>query len=246
METKKSFDTNSNVYTIIYASVLVIIVALMLAFTSSALKSKQLTNVELDRKKQILSSIAVSTDGQDASALYDKYITESVITDINAKILSTDKGETFAVNVAEESAKKDVSTRRLPVYIATVDGATKYIFPVRGAGLWGAIWGYVALNDDKNTVFGVYYSHASETPGLGADIVEDKFKSQFPGKKIFNAANKFVSIAVMKAGQKAIDQDQVDAIAGGTITSKGLETMLLNSIGQYEKYLTTNSEEVQE
>ncbi len=246
MKTKKSLDTNSNAYTIIYASVLVIIVALMLAFTSSSLKSKQLTNIELDRKKQILSSIAVSTDGQDASALYDQYITESVITNINAEILSTDKDETFAVNVAEENGKKDASTRRLPIYIATVNGETKYVFPVRGAGLWGPIWGYVALNADKNTVFGVYYSHASETPGLGADIVQDKFKSQFPGKKMFNAANEFVSIAVMKAGQIAANQDQVDAIAGGTITSKGLEAMLLNSIGQYEKYLTTNAEEVQE
>ncbi len=237
METKKSkIDTNSNVYTIVYASVMVVIVALLLAFTSSALKEIQLKNIELDRMKQILSSLNVEIEG-DASQMYAEYIQASAITNTKGEVLSTDVKEAFAVNVASESAIKDAAQRQLPVYIATIDGATKYILPVRGAGLWGAIWGYVALNDDASTVYGVYYSHASETPGLGANIVEDAFTSQFPGKKVFNAMGEFVSIAVMKAGQRAAGQDQVDAIAGGTITSKGLESMLLNSIGQYENYL---------
>ncbi len=240
METKKSkIDTNSNTYTIIYASVMVVIVALLLAFASSALKETQLKNVELDRMKQILTSLNLEIEG-DASDMYAEYIKESVITNTSGEILSTDVAEAFAVNVASESAIKDAAQRKLPVYIATIGGDKKYVIPVRGAGLWGAIWGYVALNDDMSTIYGVYYSHASETPGLGANIVEDAFKSQFPGKKMFNAAGEFVSIAVMKAGQVAVGQDQVDAIAGGTITSKGLENMLLNSIQQYENYLTSN------
>jgi Na+-transporting NADH:ubiquinone oxidoreductase subunit C len=127
-----------------------------------------------------------------------------------------------------------------------MEGQTKYIIPLRGAGLWGPIWGYVALNDDKNTVFGTYFSHASETPGLGAEIALPKFQQEFVGKHILNDRNEFVSIAVMKAGQNSDTQEQVDAISGGTITSKGVEAMLLNSIGQYEAFLNKSNGGTQE
>lgn len=254
VEIKKSkgIDTNNNLYTIIYAVVLVAVVALMLAFVAGSLKSKQTGNVALDKKKQILSAINIDTKGGDANKIYDEYITESELIDINGKVLSTDREATFAVDVTKENSKA-AAERQLPIYIATIKGEKKYIFPVRGAGLWGAIWGYIALNEDKNSVYGVYYSHASETPGLGAEITTPKFREQFIGKRILNAANEFVSIAIMKAGQLAQGKDQVEALAGGTITSVGVEDMLFNSLGQYKNYFkqtvvaeteTINQEEV--
>ena len=238
-------DTNKNSYTIIYAAVMVIVVALLLALVSSGLKETQTTNVKLDKKKQILSALQINLEDQDAAALYDQYIVKELVVNTKADILSEVKGEAFDIDVVKETAKP-LEDRKLPVYVAQMEGQIKYIIPLRGAGLWGPIWGYVALNDDKNTVFGTYFSHASETPGLGAEIALPKFQQQFVGKHILNDRNEFVSIAVMKAGQNSDTQEQVDAISGGTITSKGVEAMLLNSIGQYEAFLNKSNGGTQE
>ena len=238
-------DTNKNSYTIIYAAVMVVIVALLLALVSSGLKETQTTNVKLDKKKQILSALQINLEDQDAAALYDQYIVKELVVNTKADILSEVKGEAFDIDIVKEAAKP-LESRHLPIYVAQLEGQTKYIIPLRGAGLWGPIWGYVALNDDKNTVFGTYFSHASETPGLGAEIALPKFQQEFVGKHILNDRNEFVSIAVMKAGQKSDTQEQVDGISGGTITSKGVEAMLLNSIGQYEAFLNKSNGGTQE
>ncbi len=238
-------DTNKNSYTIIYAAVMVVIVALLLALVSSGLKETQTTNVKLDKKKQILSALQINLEDQDAAALYDQYIVKELVVNTKADILSEVKGEAFDIDIVKEAAKP-LESRQLPIYVAQLEGQTKYIIPLRGAGLWGPIWGYVALNDDKNTVFGTYFSHASETPGLGAEISLPKFQQEFVGKHILNDRNEFVSIAVMKAGQTSDTQEQVDAISGGTITSKGVEAMLLNSIGQYEAFLIKSNGGTQE
>ncbi len=238
-------DTNKNSYTIIYAAVMVIVVALLLALVSSGLKETQTTNVKLDKKKQILSALQINLEDQDAAALYDQYIVKELVVNTKAEILSEVRGQAFDIDVVKETAKP-LEDRKLPVYVAQMEGQIKYIIPLRGAGLWGPIWGYVALNDDKNTVFGTYFSHASETPGLGAEIALPKFQQEFVGKHILNDRNEFVSIAVMKAGQNSDTQEQVYAISGGTITSKGVEAMLLNSIGQYEAFLNKSNGGTQE
>jgi Na+-transporting NADH:ubiquinone oxidoreductase subunit C len=215
---------------------MVVVVALLLALVSSGLKDIQNNNVKLDKKKQILSSLNIQLDGQDANTLYEQHIVKELVLNIKGEVVSEKMGEAFVIDVIKENAKAEAE-RQLPLYVAEVDGQTKYIITMRGAGLWGPIWGYIALNDDKNTVFGTYFSHASETPGLGAEIALPAFQSKFVGKHILNDARDFVSIAVMKPGQTAEGQDYVDGISGGTITSKGVEAMLLKSIGQYEAYL---------
>lgn len=228
-------NTNNNGYTLIYATVMVVIVALMLALVSGALKDTQNANVKLDKKKQILSSLKVDIDGKDAAALYDKYIVSGMVIDSKAKVLSNSKEEAFDIDVIKELSKK-LDARRLPVYVANVDGKTKYIIPLQGTGLWGPIWGYIALNDDRNTIYGSFFSHASETPGLGSNIADAPFQEQFKGKHILNDKNEFVSVAVMKVGKIAEGKEQVDAIAGGTITSKGVEKMLLDCLSQYDEF----------
>lgn len=229
-------NTNKNSYTLIYAVVMVVVVALLLALVSSGLKDIQNNNVKLDKKKQILSSLNIQLDGLDANTLYEQHIVKELVLNIKGEVVSEKMGEAFVIDVIKENAKAEAE-RQLPLYVAEVDGQTKYIITMRGAGLWGPIWGYIALNDDKNTVFGTYFSHASETPGLGAEIALPAFQNKFVGKHILNDARDFVSIAVMKPGQTAEGQDYVDGISGGTITSKGVEAMLLKSIGQYEAYL---------
>ena len=229
-------NTNKNSYTIIYATIMVVIVALLLALVSGALKEKQTANVELDKKKQILSSLNVETAGQDAEAMFYKFIPKAIVVNGKGEVISEDPIKAFNLDIKKE-LDKPIDKRELPVYVATVDGQTKYILSVRGAGLWGPIWGYVAFNDDKNTVFGSFFTHASETPGLGAEIATKHFQNEFIGKKIKNSDNKFISIAIVKPGQHVEDKDYVDGISGGTITSKGVEKMLLSSIGQYEPFL---------
>ncbi|HHT60572.1 MAG: NADH:ubiquinone reductase (Na(+)-transporting) subunit C [Paludibacteraceae bacterium] len=226
---KKTFNKNSNTYILVYTAVIVVIVSLLLSFTSAMLKARQDDNVKLDTKKQILSSLPTLdlTQG-DVATLYANTIVAYELLDVEGNVVSKlDPVDDFDVKAAEG---------QLPLYVANVDGATKYIIPLNGAGLWGAIWGYIALNDDKNTVYGVYFSHASETPGLGSNIATPKFQKQFEGKQIMNNGV-FVSIAIVKEGQKVVGQDQVDGISGSTITSKGVESMLKNSIGAYSAFL---------
>ncbi len=155
-------NTNSNSYTIIYASVMVVIVAFLLAFVSSSLKATQDKNVQLDTKKQILAALNIK-NVEDADAEYQKYVKGDMLMNVDGT-LTENTGE-FATNYEKEVKEH----QRLHVFVCDVDGQTKYVVPVYGAGLWGGIWGYVALNEDKDTVYGVYFSHASETPGLGTE-----------------------------------------------------------------------------
>ena len=227
-------NTNSNTYTIIYASVMVVIVAFLLAFVSSALKSKQDKNIELDTKKQILSALNVR-DIKDADAEYNKIIKADMLLNQDGSLSENAQGFTTAF---EKEAKEN---NRLHVFVADVNGEKKYVVPVYGAGLWGAIWGYVALNADKNTIYGTYFSHASETPGLGAEIATDHFQSEFKDKKVMN--NDKVALSVVKNGHVTDAAHEVDGISGGTITSNGVDAMLKACLESYNSFLTKNVEE---
>jgi len=227
-------DKNSNTYTFIYSSVMVILVAAALAFTNGALKEKQAKNEDIDKMSQILRSVKIQATLDNAEDLYNKTVTTAYVLDSKGNVTISDAREAFIVNISKE-VLKPVEERKLPVYEALVGGEKKYILPVYGAGLWGPIWGYVSLNADKKTIFAASFSHKGETPGLGAEINTMKFQKQFEGKEILKEGS-FKSIAVLKSGQKVEGQDTVDGISGGTITSKGLEAMLKNSLSAYDAF----------
>lgn len=221
--------TNSNSYTIIYAAVMVIIVAFMLAFVSSSLRDRQNRNVEFDTKKQILSALNVR-NVEDVENTYKKYVKQDMLMQADGTLTENQDGFSTAY-------EKEVKTnKRYHVFVAEKDGDTKYVFPVYGTGLWGAIWGYVALNSDKNTVYGVYFSHASETPGLGAEIATEHFQTLFSGKKAVD--NGQIVLGVVKNGKVENPECQVDGISGGTITSDGVNLMLKNCLSNYKNFLT--------
>lgn len=231
-EAKKGIDKNSDVYAVLYSAVVVVIVAFLLAGVSSALKPMQDANVELDKKKQILASLN-ERNLPDAAATYDALIVADPIVDAQGNVVAENGG----FEVANDAVNED----NLPLYIAKIDGATKYILPMTGNGLWGGIWGYLAINDDCNTIYGVYFSHASETPGLGAEIAGDKFQGRFPGKKVYGE-NGEVALSVMK---KSADADfHVDAVSGATITSNGVDAMLKLKLLPYYKYLNSLTKSV--
>ena len=221
-------NTNSNSYTIIYAAIMVVIVAFLLAFVSSSLKDMQNANVKNDTKKQILSAINV-TEVTDADAEFAKYEVKDMLAQADGT-LAAYEGE------FNTSYKGEIAENRLHVFECKVDGATKYILPIYGAGLWGPIWGYVALNDDKDTVYGVYFNHAGETPGLGAEITTPKFQAPFVGKKVLE--NGEVGLSVVKAGKVAKPDYEVDGISGGTITSQGVDAMLKDCLKLYKPFLS--------
>ncbi len=226
-------NRESNIYTIIYASGMVILVALLLAFTSQALQKKQQQNESVDKMRQILRSINVDATNAQAEADYKKLITDSFVIDANG---NKTEGDAFETDLVDELAKPEAD-RKYPVFIATIDSEQKYVLAMRGAGLWGPIWGYISVNNDKNTVFGADFGHAGETPGLGAEINKPAFGHEFIGKHINNREGKFVSIAIVKPGKSVVGQDYVDGISGGTITSQGVNAMLQHSIGAYDKFL---------
>lgn len=225
---KKGLDTNSDIYAILYSVVVVVIVAFLLAGVSSALKPKQDANVELDKKKQILASLNIK-DQVDAASVYANVIKADPIVNAEGNVVAQEGG--FAV------ANEEVNDANLPLYLAEVDGAKKYIIPMTGNGLWGGIWGYLALNDDCNTIYGVYFSHASETPGLGAEIASDKFQSRFPGREVYRDGN--VALTIVK--KVTDDAVEVNAISGATITCNGVNDMLQRKLAPYKAYLSSNA-----
>ena len=226
-------NKQGNTYTILYASIMVVIVAALLAIVSVSLKPMQQANIEIDKKKQILTSVNLAPTTQNAVELYGKYIIDSYVVDANAaKVEGVDA---FTVDVAAQ-VKKDATERQLPVFVAQLDnGDIKYILPIYGAGLWGPIWGYIAVDADGNTIYGSYFAHQGETPGLGAEIETPTFQSQFSDKSLFRD-DEFRSVAVSKVGQEPTDRDYVHAISGGTITSQGVGAMFENSLAPYESF----------
>ncbi|MDR3060630.1 MAG: NADH:ubiquinone reductase (Na(+)-transporting) subunit C [Dysgonamonadaceae bacterium] len=226
-------NKEGNSYTLVYASIVVILVAVALAFVSQTLRPQQAKNEAIDKMQQILGSLHVTTTGANAEMEYKKLITDSYVVNVKGEKI---EGDAFVTEPAEELNKPE-SERKYPVYEAMIDGKKKYILSMRGTGLWGPIWGFMALNDDKNTVYGASFGHAGETPGLGAEIDKPAFGKEFIGKKFFNHEGQFVSIAIVKPGKIAQGKDYVDGISGGTITSQGVDAMLSNSIGAYHEFL---------
>ena len=203
--------TNSNSYTIIYSAVIVVIVAFLLAFVYQALKPRQDANVALDQKKQILNSL-------------------------NIRDLGNEETEATYKKVVKSEQKVNEGT----IYTCDIDGQTKYVFTVKGMGLWGGINGFISVNDDKNTVYGAYFNHEGETAGLGAEI-KDKadWQKKFQGKKLFKEGDtQNIALSVKKKVENT--SNEVDAVTGATLTSNGVAEMLSNKekgLGQYLEFL---------
>lgn len=227
-------DRNSNTYTFIYAAVMVILVAAVLASAAMALRPRQDKNVEIEKKQNILASVNIESTFETADNIYAEQIRNQYV--VNSKGEVVEGEDAFTIDLKKEKAKKP-EERLLPVFECQTESGLKYIFPLRGAGLWGPIWGFVSLNDDMSTIFGANFDHQGETPGLGAEISTSWFQEEFKGKKIFDDSGNLVSVTVKKAGQEAPADHSVDGISGGTITSKGLEQMLLEDFNSYKEFL---------
>lgn len=245
MEEKSVNKTNSNGYTFMFAIILVVVVAALLAFAATSLQPIQQKNVRQEKKQNILATVGVDSvevDGQKvpltrdlADEFFDKYITESVALKEDGSV--DDSVDAFEVDLAKE-LKKPVSDQIYPLYIANIEGSKYYIVPLRGKGLWDAIWGYISLKDDINTVKGAVFDHKGETPGLGAEITKDWFQQRFQDEKVFDGNGNLIGVSVAKGslGNGNKDDNRVDAISGATITGRGVSDMISERLKHYLPY----------
>ena len=236
-EGKRKIDTNSNAYTLVYSAVLVIVVAFLLAFVSSYLKSMQDVNVALDKKRQILSALNMRglSDGE-VAAKYKEVVVSDDIMDESGNVVK--KGSQGGESVGFKLNSADYKAGRLALYVCRVDGETKYVIPVYGMGLWGPISGYIATDYDKNTVYGAYFTHESETAGLGAEIKDNvAWQEQFRGKKITVPGREGIALEVVKKNEVTDPSVQCDAVTGATLTTDGVSLMLKDCLGKYLEFL---------
>ena len=228
-----AIDKNSNAYTFGFAILMVIVVGSLLAVASQGLKTRQEKNATDKKMMSILSAININATRENAKEMYNKYVIDSKI--ISGKDLNA---EAFNVDIKKEFRDKNISVsdRNYPLYICEKDGDKYYIIPVVGTGLWGPIWGFVALESDFKTIYGANFDHKSETPGLGAEIKYASYSDQYTGETISDTTGSFQPIIVVKDGSGSGINSKVDGITGGTITSKGVEEMTTRTLEVYVNY----------
>ena len=239
----------SNTYIIVFSAVLTIVLGGLLSLANQGLKPMQQKSVELDTKSKILSAVT-DLKGKKGQVILDLYgeTIESIVVNIDGEVV--EKDEKGAPIVAEnvdiaKNYKKAPEDRLYPVFkfhqAGNKDIVESYIFPIYGKGLWGPIWGFIALETDLNTIKGVSYDHKTETPGLGARITTKEISDRYIGKKVFNDGGEIVSV-VMRKGENnpasLLDEHHVDGLSGATLTAKGVNEMLESYFMHYEGFIS--------
>ena len=237
-------NTDSNKHTYLFAAIMVITVAFVLSFTSESLKELKVDNIKKEKMQNILFAAGINVSRDESEKLYTQYIVEELSLTNNGDIDNTVSA--FNINLSLE-IKKDINNQRFPLYVANIDDNRYYIIPLRGNGLWNAIWGYMALKQDVNTIKGVSFGHQAETAGLGAEITEDWFTNSFVDEKILNDNGDFVGVYVTKTNNDPDNTDkndnEVDAISGATITGDGVADMIKERLENYLPYFNNISYE---
>ena len=236
----------SNLYTFLFVGIMIVGIASILAYTSQTLKPMQDENVKNEKMQNILSTVGINVSREEAEKSYKKYIVEELALKIDGSI--NENINPFSdLNLAKE-LKKDYEDQHFPLYVAEINSEKYYIIELRGTGLWDAIWGYISLKSDFNTVNGVSFDHKGETAGLGAEITKEWFKESFKDEKIFNSNGELVGIKVLKGNNDPnnIDKDdhEVDAISGSTITGDGVTDMIYERVNNYLPYLSLINDKV--
>ena len=232
-------NRDSNIYTFLFVGIMIVGIASILAYTSQTLKPMQDENVKNEKMQNILSTVGINVSREKAEESYSKYITQELALKMDGTV--NESLNPFSnLNLAKEF-KKDYKDQHFPLYIDDIDSERYYIIELRGVGLWDAIWGYISLKSDFNTINGVSFDHKGETAGLGAEITKDWFKDSFIDEKVFNKQGQLVGITVLKGNNDPNNSDkddhEVDAISGSTITGDGVTDMIKERLNNYLPYL---------
>ena len=238
--------TDSNGYTMMFAVIMVFVVGSLLAFLASSLKPAIKENERIEKQQNILYAMGVNENDASnanfvstkvAGAEFKKYIKKQLVLEGNKVSESQDA---YLIDVKKQQANaKEGKVRKLPLFVGEKEGKTFYVAPIRGKGLWDAIWGYVSM-DENMVVQGAYFDHKGETPGLGANIKQRYFMDDFIGEHLMTEAGVFKGITVKKGNNDAVNEDktdyEVDAIAGATITGDGVSAMIKKDLSLYVSY----------
>ena len=240
----------SNTYIIIFSVILTVVCGLLLSGSSQLLGPIQQKAIELDTKKQILGAVMSSDElaamsPEDITAYYENHIA-SIVVNIEGEEVTEVEGTAVTAETVDigSNYKRAPEDRLYHVFIyheeGNPDNISAYILPLYGAGLWNAIWGYMALQSDLNTIEGVTFAHAGETPGLGARITEEGVQQRYQGKEIWSEGGELESVVMMKGEGRDYSNDphKVDGLSGATITAVGVNNMLKNYLGYYEAFLS--------
>lgn len=235
-------NKESNSYIFMYSTILVVVAAAVLAVAAVGLKPFQKKNQEIEKMQQLLTSAGIENDVKNAEELYKNCFVKELAVNKKGEIVSVYEngkqieGEVrpFDIELSKELAKGEQA--QFPIFVCKQEGKTIYVVPVHGKGLYDAIWGNIAIEEDLNTVAGALFDHKGETPGLGAEITNPNFPAKFKGKQIFE--NDEVKLAVVK-GKKTAENFQVDAVTGATNTSNGVSNMLKDCLSNYVEYFKT-------
>ena len=240
-------NTDKNSYTLLFAIGMTIVVGTLLAAIDSSLRERINTNKILEKQQNILYAIGIN-DNEGSSVRFiskdkapiefDKYVINQIYIQ-GGKIIEDEEAYLIEVKKEKTLAKDASYNRRLPLFIAEKDGKKYYVAPIRGNGLWNAIWGYVSM-DENMIIQGAYFDHQAETPGLGANINQRFFMDDFIGENLLDSNGNFRGITVSKKNldprNEIKDDNEVDAIAGATITGDGVSAMIKSDLGLYVPY----------
>jgi len=245
-----AINTEKNSYTIIFAIIMVVVVGSLLAFAAEGLKGKITENKRIEKQQNILYALGINENDERSAVFVSKnLVAEKFSEHITKQIIIqgdniTEDAEAYLIDIKkEQAAAKDASyKRRLPLFISETESETYYVAPIRGKGLWDAIWAYVAM--DKNMVVqGIFLDHKGETPGLGANINQRFFMDDFIGEHLNNESGVFTGIKVAKGNGDPKNErktdNKVDAIAGSTITGDGVSAMIKSELKLYTPYFKT-------
>ena len=245
-----ALNTEKNTYTLLFAVGLVVIVGTLLAAIDSSLKDKIRINKILEKQQNILYAIGINENegnsvnfiaADKAEQEFNKYITKQIYIQ-GDQIIEDDKAYLIDVKKQKALAKDPSHKRKLPLFIANKDGRNLYVAPIRGKGLWDAIWAYVSV-DENMIIRGIYFDHKAETPGLGANIKQRFFMDDFIGESLLDIQGNFKGVTVSKTNLDPKNEDkydnEVDAIAGSTITGDGVTAMIRSDLSLYQPYFNS-------
>ncbi len=233
-----AIDKNSNGYTFAFAIIMVVVVGTLLASASLGLKDRQDKNASDKKMISILSAVNIEATRENAQEMFNEYVVDSLSKVVSGKNIGE---RSFDIDIKKEYRDKTLTAkdRNYPLYVCEKDSTRYYVIPVVGTGLWGPIWGFVALESDYRTIYGATFDHKGETPGLGAEIKQAFFSDNYTGEFIADTSGVFQPIKMVKDGSGKGINAKVDGITGGTITSVGVEEMTSRTLEVYVNYFNS-------
>ena len=236
-----SLPNDSTKKTIVVAGMLCLVCSILVSASAVILKPLQISNKKADIKRNILAVANLKADGENLEELFKQF--EMKVVDLETGEYANDidpagfdqrkaaSDPSLSINISGDQDIAGIGHRSkfAKVYLLKEGNQTKQIvLPVHGYGLWSTLYGFLSLESDANTIKGLkFYEHA-ETPGLGGEVDNPKWQSQWVGKKIFddNGDLRFEIVrGKVVSGASSADY-QVDGLSGATLTSKGVSNMV--------------------